>query len=74
MNNAIITGGAGFIASHLAEAIAEKYDKIYLIDNLQCLTFLKKKYLNLNMLLEKGKQFHIECFLDYLHLRIHGHF
>lgn len=34
MGNAIITGGAGFVASHLAEAIAEKYDKIYLIDNL----------------------------------------
>ncbi len=34
MNNAIITGGAGFIGSHLADAISEKYDKIYLIDNL----------------------------------------
>lgn len=34
MNNAIITGGAGFIASHLAEAIADKYHRIYLIDNL----------------------------------------
>lgn len=34
MSNAIITGGAGFIASHLAEALFDKYDKIYLIDNL----------------------------------------
>jgi len=34
MGNAVITGGAGFVASHLAEAIAFKYDKIYLIDNL----------------------------------------
>jgi UDP-glucose 4-epimerase len=34
MANAIITGGAGFVASHLAEAIADRYDKIYLIDNL----------------------------------------
>jgi UDP-glucose 4-epimerase len=34
MNNAVITGGAGFVASHLAEAIASQYDKIYLIDNL----------------------------------------
>jgi UDP-glucose 4-epimerase len=34
MANAIITGGAGFIASHLAEAIENKYDNIYLIDNL----------------------------------------
>jgi UDP-glucose 4-epimerase len=32
--NAIITGGAGFVASHLAEAISNKYNKIYLIDNL----------------------------------------
>jgi UDP-glucose 4-epimerase len=34
MNNAVITGGAGFVASHLAEAITSQYDKIYLIDNL----------------------------------------
>jgi len=34
MNNAVITGGAGFIASHLAESIKHNYDKIYLIDNL----------------------------------------
>jgi UDP-glucose 4-epimerase len=34
MGNAIITGGAGFIASHLAEAIQDKYEKIYLLDNL----------------------------------------
>ena len=34
MANAIITGGAGFIASHLAEAIESKYDKIFLVDNL----------------------------------------
>lgn len=34
MNNAVITGGAGFVASHLAEAINSQYEKIYLIDNL----------------------------------------
>lgn len=34
MANAIITGGAGFVASHLAEALGDRYDKIYLIDNL----------------------------------------
>lgn len=34
MANAIITGGAGFVASHLAEALERRYDKIYLIDNL----------------------------------------
>ena len=32
-SNAIITGGGGFIASHLAEKIQDKYDTIYLIDN-----------------------------------------
>ena len=34
MNNAVITGGAGVVASHLAEAIYDQYDVIYLIDNL----------------------------------------
>ena len=34
MNNAVITGGAGFIASHLAEAIHDKFDKIYLVKSL----------------------------------------
>lgn len=34
MSNAVITGGAGFVGSHLADAIKDKYDKIYLIDNL----------------------------------------
>lgn len=34
MNNAIITGGAGFVGSHLAEALASRYDIIYLVDNL----------------------------------------
>jgi UDP-glucose 4-epimerase len=33
-NNAIITGGAGFVASHLAESLIEKYQIVYLIDNL----------------------------------------
>jgi UDP-glucose 4-epimerase len=34
MKNAIITGGAGFVASHLAEHVDYRYDKIYLVDNL----------------------------------------
>lgn len=34
MSSAIITGGAGFVGSHLAEALADRYDTIYLIDNL----------------------------------------
>jgi UDP-glucose 4-epimerase len=34
MSNAIITGGAGFVGSHLAEALTSRYDTIYLVDNL----------------------------------------
>jgi len=32
--NCIITGGAGFVASHLIEKIKDKYETIYLVDNL----------------------------------------
>lgn len=34
MSKAVITGGAGFVASHLAKALRDRYDKIYLVDNL----------------------------------------
>jgi UDP-glucose 4-epimerase len=34
MINEIITGGAGFVASHLADTLYDRFDKIYLIDNL----------------------------------------
>lgn len=34
MKNCIITGGAGFVASHLIERIQNDYDTIYIIDNL----------------------------------------
>ena len=30
----LITGGAGFIGSHLAEAFLEKGDEVYIIDDL----------------------------------------
>ena len=30
----IITGGAGFIGSHLAEALLERGDKVHAVDNL----------------------------------------
>ena len=30
----VITGGAGFIASHITERLLDKSEKIYLIDNL----------------------------------------
>lgn len=34
LKNCVITGGAGFIASHLAEKIGERFDRVYLLDNL----------------------------------------
>ena len=33
-NSAIVTGGAGFIGSHLIDSILFKYNHIYIIDNL----------------------------------------
>lgn len=57
MNNAIITGGAGFVASHLAERIKDKFDKIYLIDNLVRTNGLR----NINHLLTNEKFIFIEA-------------
>lgn len=34
-NNIIITGGAGFIGSHIAYSLVSKYKKIFIIDNLK---------------------------------------
>lgn len=34
MKNAVITGGVGFVASHLADTLYDHFDKIYLLDNL----------------------------------------
>jgi UDP-glucose 4-epimerase len=33
-NNAIVTGGAGFVGSYLVDSLINKFDKIYIIDNL----------------------------------------
>ncbi len=34
IKNAIVTGGAGFIGSHLIDSLIHKFDKIYVVDNL----------------------------------------
>lgn len=57
MNNIIITGGAGFIASHLAKSLESKYDRIYLIDSLVRTSTLR----NISHLLENGKYVFIEA-------------
>lgn len=51
MKTAIITGGAGFVASHLAEKISYRFDKIYLIDNL----VRTKSFRNIEHLLQQDK-------------------
>jgi UDP-glucose 4-epimerase len=33
-NSAIVTGGAGFVGSHLIDSLIQKFEKIYIIDNL----------------------------------------
>ncbi len=51
--NVLITGGAGFIGSHLAEALLKKGDDVYVIDNLSTGTIKNVEHLLSN------KKFHI---------------
>lgn len=68
MYNAIITGGAGFIGSHLADAIRDKYDKIYIVDNL----IRTSKTRNISHLLDDDKFVFIECEVsDFFKNKIH---
>jgi len=48
--NALITGGAGFIGSHLAEELLRRDDHVYAIDN-----FSTGNYDNIKHLLENGR-------------------
>lgn len=57
MNNIVITGGAGFIASHLAKSFESKYDRIYLIDSLVRTSTLR----NIAHLLKNDKYVFIEA-------------
>lgn len=34
MNHCLVTGGAGFIGSHLCEALLERGDRLTIVDNL----------------------------------------
>ena len=34
VKNVLITGGAGYIGSHVTEILLKKYKKVFLIDNL----------------------------------------
>lgn len=43
---ALITGGAGFIGSHLAEALLEKKNEVYVIDNLSTGSLKNIEHLN----------------------------
>ena len=43
MNNILVTGGAGYIGSHIVEQLAKTKARIIIIDNLE--TGYKKTYL-----------------------------
>ncbi|RKZ81118.1 MAG: nucleoside-diphosphate sugar epimerase, partial [Candidatus Parabeggiatoa sp. nov. 1] len=44
----LITGGAGFIGSHLAEACLERGDEVYIIDDLSTGTLDNLEHLKAN--------------------------
>jgi UDP-glucose 4-epimerase len=68
MHNAIITGGAGFIGSHLADSIKDKYDIIYIVDNLIRTSSTR----NISHLSNDEKFVFIECEItDFLKNHIH---
>lgn len=48
MRKAVVTGGAGFIGSHLAEELARRYDRVIILDDLST-----GKLLNIEVLLKR---------------------
>lgn len=61
----LITGGAGFIGSHLAEAYLEKGDEVYIIDDLSTGSMANIKHLQFDTRF-KGKFFpHIDTILNH---------
>ena len=59
MNNILVTGGAGYIGSHIVEQLAKTKARIVIIDNLET---GYKRLINKNTIFVKGD---IKNFTDY---------
>lgn len=69
MSKIIVTGGAGFIGSHLAEKLAKEGHEIIVIDNLDPFYSIELKKRNLNCVLKYNNASFVEgdiCNLDFL--------
>lgn len=62
--NILITGGAGFIGSHLSERLLERGDSVVLLDNLNDYYDPAVKRSNMQMSLDKGARFEEGDILD----------
>ena len=54
MSKIVITGGAGFIGSHIAESLAKDGHEIVIVDNLDPYYSIDLKKRNLDIVLESG--------------------
>ncbi|MDP7417246.1 MAG: GDP-mannose 4,6-dehydratase, partial [Desulfobacterales bacterium] len=59
----LITGGAGFIGSHLAEEYLKKGDEVYIIDDLSTGTLNNIKHLQENEVFKNRIFIHIDTIL-----------
>jgi UDP-glucose 4-epimerase len=64
MMRVLITGGAGFIGSHLAEAHLEKGDEVYIIDDLSTGSLDNINHLKENISYQKRLFVHIDTILN----------
>jgi len=60
----LITGGAGFIGSHLAEFCLEKGDDVYIIDDLSTGSLENVKHLTENQIYKKKLFVHVDTILN----------